>query len=135
MCHLVLLLPLLALPVFWLLPPAVAVPLYAVALAIALATYVLALKTMRLPRLNGADGLIGRVGRVVRVDRRGVTLQVGGEYWGAETGGAAFELGEQALVTGMDRLRLEIARPADRHEAPGIASQPCHPINVKEARP
>lgn len=112
MCHLVLLLPVLALPVFWLWPPSIAVPVYALAVALSLAVYALAIRTMRMPRLNGSDGIIGKTGRVVRVDERGVTLQIGGEYWAADAGGEKFEVGDRALVTGIDRLRLAVGRPA-----------------------
>jgi inner membrane protein len=112
MCHLLLLLPVLALPVFWLWPLSIAVPVFTVALVPSIAVYVLAMQTMRLPRLNGADGIVGRTGRVVRADRRGVTLQLGGEYWGADADDGNFEVGDRALVTGIDRLRLKVRKRA-----------------------
>jgi membrane protein implicated in regulation of membrane protease activity len=111
MCHLLLLLPVLALPVFWLWPLSIALPLYVATLVPSIAIYVLAMKTMRLPRVNGADGIVGRMGQVVRVDSRGITLQVGGEYWGADDDGD-FEVGDQALVTGIDRLSLKVRKRA-----------------------
>jgi len=120
-CHLVLLLPVLALPVFWLWPPSIAVPVYGLALAVSLTVYVLAMKTMRMPRLNGSDGIVGQTGRVVRVDERGLTLQIGGEYWAADAGGEIFEVDDRVLVTGIDRLRLAVGRPAQAREAPPSA--------------
>ena len=111
MCHLVLLLPVLALPVFWLWPLSIAIPVYGLAVALSLAVYVLAMKTMRLPRLNGTDAIVGRVGRVVATGRRGVTVQLGGEYWGADVEGTELKVGDEALVTGIDRLRLKAERP------------------------
>jgi inner membrane protein len=80
MCHLVLLLPVLALPVFWLWPLSIAVPVYGLAVAFSIALYLLAMKTMSMPRLNGSDGIVGRTGRVVEIGARGVTLRLGGEY-------------------------------------------------------
>jgi len=112
MCHLLLLLPAFALPVFWLLPLSIALPVYAAALVPSIAVYVLAMKTMRLPLLNGADGIVGRIGQVVRVDRSGITLQVGGEYWEADADDGDFEVGDRALVTGIDRLRLKVRKRA-----------------------
>lgn len=113
MCHVVLLLPILALPVFWIWPLSVAGPLYGLAVAVALAVYRLAMQAMRMPRLNGADAMVGRTGRVVQVSARGVTLQLNGEYWGADADGAEFHVGDDAFVTGIDRLRLKVARPGD----------------------
>ena len=49
MCHLVLLLPLFGLAVFWLWPPAVAVPVYLAVLVVSAGVYYLALVAMRLP--------------------------------------------------------------------------------------
>jgi len=112
MCHLLLLLPVFALPVFWLWPLPIAVAVYTAALVPSIVVYVLAMKTMRLPRLNGADGIVGRMGHVVRVDRRGITLQVCGEYWGADSDDGDFEVGDPALVTGIDRLRLKVRKRA-----------------------
>jgi len=48
MCHLVLLLPLFGLTVFWLWPPAVAIPVYLVVLAVSAGVYYLTLVAMRL---------------------------------------------------------------------------------------
>ena len=105
-----LLLPVLALPMFWLWPPSIAVPVYALVVALSLAVYVLAIRMMRMPRLNGADSIVGKTGRVVRVDERGMTLQIGSEYWSADGGGEKFEVGDRALITGIDRLRLTLGR-------------------------
>jgi len=111
-CHLLLLLPVFALPVFWLWPLSIALAVYTAALVPSIAVYVLAMKTMRLPRLNGAEGVVGRMGQAVRVDRRGITLQVGGEYWGADADDGDFQVGDRALVTGIDRLRLKVRKHA-----------------------
>jgi len=49
---------------------------------------------------------------VVRAETRGVTLQVGGEYWEADADDGNFEVGDRALVTGIDRLRLKVRKGA-----------------------
>ena len=74
MCHLVLLLPVFALPVFWLLPPAVATVLYAAVAAISLVLYLYTFKAMRKPRLNGAEAMI-----VVQQEELGQQIHFNGQ--------------------------------------------------------
>lgn len=110
MCHLLLFLPVVALPVFWLLPLSIALPAYALALAIAFWVYALAIKTTRQPAMTGAEGMIGESGRVVRVEGRTATLQIHGELWSADAEGEALTVGESALVVGIKGLRLRARR-------------------------
>ena len=56
---------------------------------------------------------MGRVGRVIRGDGRGITVQLGAEYWHADADDADFEIGDRALVTGIDHLRLRVRREAE----------------------
>lgn len=106
MCHLLLLLPVLALPVFWLWPPAIAGPLYAALAVASVFVYVLVWKAWKTPPENGLHRLLGTSGRVVRVNPRNVTLQLGGELWTAEVQGARLALGERATVVAIHGLRL-----------------------------
>ena len=57
MCHLVLLLPILALPLFWFAPLAIAVPAYVVVLILSGWFYWLAVSAMRRPVHTGAEAL------------------------------------------------------------------------------
>lgn len=111
MCHILLFLPVVALPVFWLLPLSIALPVYALALAVASWVYALAIKTARRQVMTGAEGMIGESGRVVRVEGRTATLQIHGELWSAEAEGGPLVVGETALVVGMKGLRLKARRP------------------------
>jgi len=108
MCHLLLLLPVLALPVFWVLPLGIALPVYTAAAGIALAVYALALKAWRTPVVNGTQVLLGATGRVVRVGKRETTLWVGSELWSADVDGVPLALGDEAVVVAVDRLRLTV---------------------------
>lgn len=110
MCHLLLGLPLLALPVFWLLPLPLATAVYGVTAAASLIVYLYAWKAMRMPRLNGIDGMLGASGRVVRVDERGATLLVHGELWSAEARGEKLALGDEAIIAGFEGLRLRVRK-------------------------
>lgn len=115
MCHLLLLLPVLTLPVFWVWPLSVAGPLYAVVVAVSVFFYLYVWKAWRTPPANGLQNLIGETGRVVRVGPRNVTLQLGGELWTAEIEGAPLALGQRATVVAIRGLRLT-ARPAVHDE-------------------
>ena len=110
MCHLLLLLPFIALPVFWLWPASIAVPVYAAA---ALATGVLYwywLKSARMPKLNGAEAMLGARGRVVGRQELRVTLFFHGELWRADADGEPIAVGDEAVVVGIEGLRLRVRK-------------------------
>lgn len=110
MCHVLFALPVLALPVFWLLPLSIAIPVYAAAAALSLGVYACAVKAMRLPRLNGTDGMLGATGRVAQVSERGATLIVHGELWSADSSGEKLAVGDQAVILGVEGLRLRVRK-------------------------
>lgn len=110
MCHFLLFLPVVALPVFWLWPLPIALPVYALALGIALWVYALAIKTARRQVMTGAEGMIGERGRVVRIEGRTATVEIHGELWSAEAAGEPLALGQVARVVGITGLRLKVTR-------------------------
>lgn len=112
MCHVLLLLPVLALPAMWLLPIEVALPVYGAAASIALGAWALVYRARSRPLLHGLQTLLGATGRVVHVGERQFTLQVGRELWLADVQGASPALGEKAIIVAIDGLRLK-ARRAD----------------------
>lgn len=126
MCHVVLLLPILALPVFWLLPLPEAASLYTMTLASAAAIYWYAFKSARMPKLNGAEGMVGEHGRVVKRGERGITVSIHGELWSAEATGDALRVGDEVLVEGIEGLRLRVTSAASETRAarsrPGAAA-------------
>ena len=83
MSHLILLLPLLALVLFWILPLSIALPLYLIVLALSVVLYRSILQAMHRPVSVGVETMVGQEGRVVEVSRRGVRVAVGGEMWNA----------------------------------------------------
>ncbi|TAK42425.1 MAG: hypothetical protein EPO27_17035 [Betaproteobacteria bacterium] len=122
MCHLFLGLPLLALPVFWLLPLPVAVTLYGVALAVSLTVYGYAMKAMQVPRMNGGEGMLGAHGRVVRVDGRRAMLLVGGELWSAEAPEQSLAPGDAVIIEAIDGLTLRARKCRDASSRPHVFS-------------
>ena len=81
MCHVLLILPLVALPVFWILPLSAALPVYGVVLGLSAAIYWYAICAMRQPKQNGAEGMIGAIGHVVANDLGERHVQLRNELW------------------------------------------------------
>jgi len=65
MCHLILFMPLLGLPLFWLLPIGYALPSYAVIVLVSAFLYRLITRAMRKPLQDGFQSLIGTESEVV----------------------------------------------------------------------
>jgi membrane protein implicated in regulation of membrane protease activity len=115
MCHLLLLSPLIALPVFWLLPLSIAAPVYGVVLLVAGSLYWGLFRSVRQPRLNGAEAMLGAHGRVVKLGERDVTVRFHSELWLARPVGR-LEVGDEAVVEAIEGLHLRVA-PARRVDA------------------
>lgn len=112
MCHLILALPLLALPVFWLLPLGAAIPLYGATLALTLGLFVLAVTAMRKPVCTGAETLLHAVGTVRAIESRLIRVWVGSELWSAEAGAEGVAVGDLVEVIGIEGLTLRVRKLA-----------------------
>lgn len=120
MCHVFLLLPVLALPVFWFWPPHIALPLYAVAAAASIGVYALVYWAWKAPLAHGPQTLLGASARVIRVEEQCVTLRLRGELWLADVRGAPPSLGEEVEVVAIDGLRLKVAKPHEPRARPAV---------------
>lgn len=114
MCHLILLLPVVALPMFWLLPLRVAAPIYGVVLVLAVAAYVMALRAMRRPITAGPEALLHAVGSVRSVERGLAWVWVESEQWAARCSDGALAVGDAVEVIGRDGLVLRVRRLPER---------------------
>lgn len=85
MCHLILLLPLIALPVFWVWPLSWAVPTYALALLISGSTYYYAMAAMHRDISAGRESLAQARGKVVARSGAKLSVRVQGELWAASS--------------------------------------------------
>lgn len=108
MCHILLALPLVALPLLWLLPPRIGVPLYGLASASAVVIYWYAIKAMRQPLLNGLDGMLGERGTVAQVDGDSILVQIHGEIWPAIMPSATASTGDGIEIIGFQCTILTI---------------------------
>ncbi|OGA43287.1 MAG: hypothetical protein A3G25_12955 [Betaproteobacteria bacterium RIFCSPLOWO2_12_FULL_63_13] len=106
MCHVILTLPIIALPVLWLLPVEVAIPVYAGAVGISIIVYAIALEAWRMPVRNGIEALIGATGTVERREGRQVVLSLGGELWAADIEDEPMAVGDKVLVVGFEGITL-----------------------------
>jgi len=112
MCHLILALPFVALPMLWLLPLGIGVPLYSVVASLAIAAYVMTFKAMRRPVTTGAEALMNAVGTVSAVDQRAAYVWVQSEQWAATCADAVLAVGDSVEVIGLEGLTLQVRRLA-----------------------
>jgi membrane protein implicated in regulation of membrane protease activity len=110
MCHLILVLPLAALPLLWLLPAGVSIPLYAAALVAAAWAYWLALRAMRAPVTTGVEALLHAVGTVRSLDGRRAAICLGSELWFTQPSVDPLAVGDRVEVLGMEGLQLKVRR-------------------------
>lgn len=117
MCHILFVLPLISLPVFFLLPFYQAVVAYALVLLVSGAFYWLIWKDMQRPVTTGIEGMIGAVGQVVQRGERAHKVLVKGGIWDA-TCEEHVAVGESVEIIGLDRMQLSVRkRPRHRHQA------------------
>jgi membrane-bound serine protease (ClpP class) len=107
MYHLILLMPLIGLGLFWLLPFAFALPLYLVVLLLSGYIYFVMVRAMRRPVETGAQALVGKSADVVEADVHGLEVRVEGATWQAISEGP-LRKGDKVRVVGVDGLTLRV---------------------------
>jgi membrane protein implicated in regulation of membrane protease activity len=114
-------LPLLALPIFWLLPPAQAIPLYALCVLVSALMFWFMRGSMTRHAVTGEEGLVGKDAKVVSRSRSGneilYLVEIKGELWTAASADA-LKVGETVRITAMDGIKLIVERKeTDRAKA------------------
>ena len=112
MCHLILLMPVFALVVFWIWPLTVAAPVYAAVTLLSLWMYALIWRAMQRPVLGGSEELLHSIGEVIEVRGHTLRVRVHSEMWNAESDDA-LQRGERIKVIGMTGLILRVRRCRD----------------------
>jgi membrane protein implicated in regulation of membrane protease activity len=107
MCHIALMLPLLALPVLWMWPLTVSGPVYVVIAVVSAAIYWYAVLAMRRPVGTGAEAMIGATGKVLESRGKSLVVQIGGEIWNARSA-AALREGDRVEVIAVERLVITV---------------------------
>jgi len=111
MCHLILLLPFLALPVFWLLPLVPAVTLYSAVVVLSVLVYYYSIKAMRLPVGTGREAMLHSIGEVVAVTPKTLQVRVHSEIWDARSDQPLIE-GDRVEVIAIIGLHLQVSKEA-----------------------
>lgn len=109
--HLILLLPLAALPLFWVLPLPLALPLYIFCVVVAGLAWWFITRSLKRRVVTGAPGLIGTVGEVISPGNgagRDCLVRAAGELWSArcDTG---LHPGDSVVIRGVKGIRLKVA--------------------------
>lgn len=115
MCHLLLLMPLLGLALFWIWPLAIAAPVYAVILALSVWLYRLIIRSMHKPLMLGRASLLHKHGVVVDAGRGELRVRVLSEVWQAHSD-QPLHPGDPVEVVGTEGLVLEVSGTHSRHE-------------------
>ncbi len=122
MCHLILLMPVIALPIFWLMPLNSAVPIYVVIVLLSAFLYWLITKAMREPIQDGFQSLIGTEAEVVskrapdNPARYLVRAKGEGELWTAYSTDA-LEIGEQVSIVAVKGIGV-VVEPVENSSHP-----------------
>ncbi len=107
MCHLVLLMPVFGLALFWVLPLGLALPLYLAILVISGVVYYALMRAMREPVRNGRVALLSQPVRVVEKSGNHWIVQTHGELWQAVSD-EYLATGQEAVVDRVDGMQLHI---------------------------
>lgn len=109
MCHLILMLPVLALVAFWVWPLSIAVPVYAVVFFASGFMYYFLMRAMRLPVQTGAEDLLHSTGKVIDARQGVVHIQMHSEIWNARSHGELHP-GDTVRITGVNGLSLDVEK-------------------------
>ena len=112
MCHILFLLPFIALILFFLLPPGqatlISVPLFLVFFWLAWVMW----KDFRRPVTTGIEGLVGNRAQVLCKTRYGAKVSLRGGLWDAVCSDE-LSVGETVQVTGLERMKLIVHKEKD----------------------
>ncbi|MCB9419897.1 MAG: NfeD family protein [Ardenticatenaceae bacterium] len=117
MHHLLLLLPLLALVLFFILPWPLALLIYLPILGVSLWAYWKAWQALQRPPEAGEESMIGHQAVVLNVKPNNIEVHIGGERWLAHSS-QPVRIGQKVIVEAVDGLTL-LVRPL-----PTVDNQP-----------
>ncbi len=124
MCHIILLMPVIGLIVFWIWPLSTALPVYLVILSLSGLVYFALMRAMHRPVVTGKEGLMGKSVDVIDMSGHNGHVRFQGEIWQAFSEDSLHE-GNKASVIGMDGLTLRIGKEHSLRERMEIKGH-CH---------
>jgi membrane protein implicated in regulation of membrane protease activity len=123
MCHLILLLPLLAIPLFWLVPMSIAVPVYIAVLVLSGGIYYLAIRAMQRPVQTGREVLLHSRGEVLAREGTRFRVRIRSEEWNAESKDN-LRPGDCVEVVSVEELILRVRRISETGSAAATETIP-----------
>lgn len=117
MNHLILLLPLIGLVVFWIAPLSIAIPVYLVILIASGLAYYSIIKSMRRPVVTGKEGLIGQTVEITDMSGHTGHVRIQGELWRAVSDDI-LHAGDKAVILDVEKLTLRVARQPSVEKPP-----------------
>jgi membrane protein implicated in regulation of membrane protease activity len=124
-CHLLLLLPIVGLGLFFALPWPIALVVNAVLTAFALGIAIPATRALRRPLLTGPEALVGTSAEAATdIEREGL-VRCQGELWTATANGIRIPTGARLIIVGVQGIRLMV-KPVEGRTgmAPDASKQP-----------
>jgi membrane protein implicated in regulation of membrane protease activity len=107
MCHLILMLPLLALYSFWIWPIWIDGLFYVVVALASGFMYLFLMRAMRQPVLTGVEGLLQSTGKVIDPTNGIFLVQLHSEIWNARSPDK-LHTGDTVQIVGLDGLSLDV---------------------------
>jgi membrane-bound ClpP family serine protease len=114
MCHIILLLPILALPVFYFLPLGTALPIYLAVLLFTWLVYYKIMGAMKAKVKTGKEGLLGEEALVIEDINPYGKVMVLSEIWVARGNGNKFLKGQKVTIAGFDGLTAIVRNPLEQ---------------------
>lgn len=109
MCHILLLMPVLALPLFWFVPLPIAAPVYGAILIVSGWVYFLAIRAMHRPVRTGMEALLLNTGEVIGKKNGVFQVRVRNEIWNAVSTDS-LRPGDCIEVVTLEGMRLKVRR-------------------------
>jgi inner membrane protein len=109
MCHLILSLPIIGIPVFWILPLQFALPVYIVILIISVIIYYAIMMSMKTRVRTGKKGLVGEIGNIFNLTPIDLLVHVHGEIWEAISNDK-LKNGDKIRIIKVEGLRLNVRK-------------------------
>ena len=108
MCHIVLFLPVFALPVFWFFPFSTALIIYLIIVGISLLLDFIILKAMMQKPIVGKEAMLGKTVDVIKDIAPEGKIKYASEIWNAMTDGRNFSVGEKVIIQGFWGLNIKV---------------------------
>jgi membrane-bound ClpP family serine protease len=112
MCHLIFFIPIFGLPVFWIFPFNIALPIYLLIVGVSMVVYYKIFQAMRARVRNGLEAMLGKTGVVLKnIDPEG-KIRYATEIWNAVAEGKKLLEGEKVVISGFSHgLRVTVEEP------------------------